>query len=125
MADNNEYDLDKEDEELFSKNKNWWHETYAFKVYKAFGIMHLIVALIFVFCYIAILLPAFIKYGYDSLNKFISFLAKGEQMWIDIYWGCFIMSLVSIVIVFIANKVADQIYSGNKNKKISDDFEGL
>lgn len=101
------YEEDEDLDEFSSDKSNFLKELYIVKVFKEYGIMYGFVVLFFTLCYVIVLLPYTAFKMLEWLKVLIVFISGGDENIIQDYWTFLICSLIGILAIWIACKIAD------------------
>jgi len=80
---------------------------YIVKVFKEYGIMYGVILTFFSLCYIIVLLPYTIKCLFGFLCTLINFVSGGDEVLKNCYWEFLILSLIGILVIWIAIKITN------------------
>lgn len=113
--------MEDEDEELefTSKEKGIFKRLVIVDVFKKYGIVYGIIALMAFLCHAILLVPIAAVLGYKSIEAMINWLSKGDKGLHDCYWAYLIVSLVGIVVIWATNKICDKVFAQKQKKVIS------
>ena len=108
--------MEDEDLELFEEKRSF-KKWYITNVFKKYGIVYGIIALITFLCNIILLIPAAIGAGIFSVEKNIILISGGDKVTPDCYWAYLIVSLVGIIAIWATIKICDKVFEVKKTSK--------
>lgn len=112
------YEDEEEELEFTSKGKGVFKRLYIVEVFRRYGIVYGLIALVTALCHAILFVPVVAILGYKSVEAVINWLSKGDKGWHDTLWAYLIVSLVAIVAIWVTNKICDKVLN-KKQKKLA------
>lgn len=109
--------MDEEEElEFDTSNKGFLRKLFIIDVFKKYGIVYGIIALVVLLCNIVLLIPGALMIGFKIVDKVINLLSGGNQVVAECYWAYLGISLIGIFAIWLTIKICDRVFATNTKK---------
>lgn len=108
--------MEDEDLEFETSSQSFIRRLFIFDVFKKYGIVYGLVAIVFFLCNIIIFIPIVCRKSFEFLNSIINLISGGDKVIADCYWAYLVVSLVGIIAIWITIKLCDKLLCTKKTR---------